>query len=254
MSRETTPDTAGHPCVAMLYPGHSAEDEFPALERRLGGVRLPVVHTWEGPTEHSVRALRALGGRDQLVPAATKARRQHQADAVMWACTSGSFVYGPEGVREQAKWMASAADVPASSTSIAFLEALRTLDVRRASIAATYPAAVTEHFTDLLAADGVKVCAVTSGDVPSGEDAGRLDPGQVTELVLGGGHPDEAEAVVVPDTALHTIGQIAQWEAELGRPVLTANQVSAWHGLRLAGWQGRTTDLGALFANGTGVA
>jgi maleate cis-trans isomerase len=237
----------------MLYPGHSAEDEFPALERRLGGVRLPVVHTWEGPTEHSVRALRALGGRDQLVPAAAKARRQHRPDAVVWACTSGSFVYGPDGVREQAQWVASAADVPASSTSIAFLEALRALGVRRVSVAATYPATVTQHFTDLLAADGVEVCAVTSGDVPSGEDAGRLDPGQVTELVLGGGHPDEAGAVVVPDTALHTVGQIADWEARLGRPVLTANQVSAWHGLRLAGWQGSTPGLGALFANGAGA-
>lgn len=250
MSREES----GRPCVVMLYPGRSAEDEFPALESHLGGVRLPVVHTWEGPTEHSVRALRALGGRDQLAPAAAKARRQHQPDAVVWACTSGSFVYGPDGVREQAQWMASAAEVPASSTSIAFLESLRSLGARRVSVAATYPAAVTRHFTDLLASDGVAVCAVTSGDVPSGEDAGLLDPGQVTELVLGGGHPDEAEAVVVPDTALHTIGRIADWEVELGRPVLTANQVSAWHGLRLAGWQGSTPGLGALFANGTGAA
>ena len=60
--------------------------------------------------------------------------------------------------------------------------------------------------------------------------------------------------MVVPDTALHTVGQIADWEAELGRPVLTANQVSAWHGLRLAGWQGSTPGLGALFANEAGAA
>jgi maleate cis-trans isomerase len=51
----------------------------------------------------------------------------------------------------------------------------------------------------------------------------------------------------VPDTALHTVRLVDVWEAGLGRPVLTANQVSAWHGLRLAGWQGRASGLGALF-------
>lgn len=235
------------PTVVMLYPGYSAEDEYLVLERQIGGVLLPVVHTWEGPTEHDVEALRALGAEDRLVPAA-EAARGLDPDGVMWACTSGSFVYGPDGVHRQAAWIARASGTPASSTSIAFLEALRHLGAARVSIAATYPDAVTRHFVDLLAHDGVDVCAVTSGDVPTGEDAGRLDEDQVTELVAGGGHPAEAEVVIVPDTALHTVRLLTQWEAEWGRPVLTANQVSAWHGLRLAGWSGRVDGLGALFA------
>lgn len=224
------------PTVVMLYPGHSAEDEYAALERVLEGVRLPVVHTWHGGTEHGVAALRELGSRDQLVPAAAEARR-HRPDAVVWACTSGSFVYGSDGVREQAGWIAEAAGCPASSTSLAFLAALRHLGLRRVSVAATYPAVVTRHLTDLLADDGVEVLAVTSGDVPSGEDAGRLDAGQVLALV-GESHPSEAEAVLVPDTALHTLAVLPRLEQRLGRPVLTANQVTAWHGLRLAGWSG----------------
>lgn len=236
------------PAVAMLYPGHSAEDEYPLLERLIGGVRLPVVHTWEGPTEHGVGALRALGDEAPLVAAATVARRHHP-DAVMWACTSGSFVYGADGVHEQAGWMTQAAGVPASSTSIAYLAALRHLGLTRVSVAATYPEAVTRHFTDLLATDGVEVLAVTSGDVPSGEDAGRLDDEQVMELVVGGGHPTAAEAVLVPDTALHTVRLLPRLEAELGRPVLTANQVTTWYGLRLAGWNGQAEELGALFTS-----
>jgi maleate cis-trans isomerase len=234
------------PTVAVLYPGHSAEDDFAALERRIGKVHLPVVHTWEGPTEHGVTALRALGAEDQLVPAAALARR-HRPDALVWACTSGSFVYGAAGVHEQAGWMADAAGVPATSTSIAFLEALRHLGVARVSVAATYPEPVTRHFVDLLTSGGVDVRAVTSGDVPSGEDAGRLDDEQVLALVVGGGHPPEAEVVLVPDTALHTVALLPRLEAELGRPVLTANQVSAWHGLRLAGWRAQADALGALF-------
>jgi maleate cis-trans isomerase len=41
--------------------------------------------------------------------------------------------------------------------------------------------------------------------------------------------------VLVPDTALHTIAGLETLEAAVGKPVLTANQVSAWEGLRLAG-------------------
>jgi maleate cis-trans isomerase len=234
------------PTVCVLYPGHSAEDDFALLEGRLGEVRLPVVHTWEGPTEHDVEALRALGARDQLTPAAEQARR-HRPDALVWACTSGSFVYSVAGAREQAGWISSAGGAPATSTSLAFLAALRHLGLTRVSVAATYPDAVTRHFVDLLTADGVDTCAVTSGDVPSGEDAGMLTDEEVVTLVTGGGHPSEADAVLVPDTALHTVRLLPQLEAELGRPVLTANQVSAWHGLRLAGWRDRADGLGSLF-------
>ena len=122
----------------MLYPGHSAEDDYPALERRLPGVALPVVHTWEGPTEHDVAALRALGAEEPLRAAALRAR-DHAPDAVMWACTSGSFVYGPEGVHTQAGWIADAAGTPASSTSLALLAALDHLGARRVAVAATLP-------------------------------------------------------------------------------------------------------------------
>lgn len=233
--------------AVMLYPGHSAEDDYDVLARALPGTHLPVVHTWEGPTAHDVAALRELGAREQLLPAAQEARK-HDPGAVVWACTSGSFVYGVDGVVEQARWVEEGAGVPGSSTSLSFVEALRHLGATRVSVAATYPADVTAHLTALLEANGVAVLAQTSGDVPSGEDAGRLGPDEVTELVLGGGHPDDADVVLVPDTALHTAALLTALEEQLGRPVLTANQVSAWHGLRLAGWRGTATGLGRLFA------
>lgn len=229
--------------AAMLYPGHSAEDEFPALEGILDGVRLPVRHTWEGPTDHTVTALRALGAADQLVPPALAAAAEG-ARSVVWACTSGSFVYGPEGIHEQARWMAEACGLPCSSTTLAFLAALDFLGIDEVTVAATYPAEVAAHFTEVLAAAGVGVRGISTHDVPSGEDAGRLDPVQVRRLI---GTEHSASAVLVPDTALHTVGLIGELEESLERPVLTANLVSAWHGLRLAGWDGHSDRLGRLF-------
>lgn len=232
--------------VAMLYPGHSAEDDYAALAARLPGVSLPVLHTWEGPTDHDVAALRALGAEGPLRVAAARAR-DLAPDAAMWACTSGSFVYGPDGVHEQASWVAEAAGCPASSTSLGLLAALGHLGARRVAVAATYPAAVTDHLVGLLAAYGVEVLGVSHGDVPTGEDAGRLGPEDVLDLVLAVDRPVGTQAVVVPDTALRTTTLLSRLEDLLGCPVVTANQATTWHGLRLAGWSGTAERLGTLF-------
>ncbi len=125
--------------VGLLYPGHSAEDDYPALEARLGGaIRLPVVITSVGEDAHRVDALLDLGRAERLADGAAELTAE-APDAVMWACTSGSFVFGPEGARNQAAGVAQAIGVPASSTSIAFVDALKALAVRRVAVAASYP-------------------------------------------------------------------------------------------------------------------
>jgi maleate cis-trans isomerase len=76
--------------------------------------------------------------------------------------------------------------------------------------------------------------AVTSRGIITATEVGTLSGHDAGALVAAAQHPD-AEAVLVPDTALHTIDAIEALEQEAGKPVLTANQVSAWEGLRLAG-------------------
>src|SRR5258708_4769920 len=143
--------------VGLLYPGRSAADDFPALEARIGGaVRLPVVITSVGEDAHRVDALLDLGSDEPLADGAAELAAE-KPEAVMWACTSGSFVFGPEGARNQASAVAAAAGVPASSTSIAFVDALRHLGIRRVAIAASYPEDVAEHFVRFLSDGGADV-------------------------------------------------------------------------------------------------
>ncbi|MGY3565253.1 maleate cis-trans isomerase family protein [Sinomonas sp. RB5] len=231
--------------VAILYPGHSAEDEFTQLEGLVPGACFPVIHTWEGSTDHDVAALLKLGCRDLLEPPAKEAGRAG-ADAVMWACTSGSFVYGWEGCAEQARWVADASGAPSSSTSLAFAAAVRHLGLSRVSVAATYPEDVASHFVEFLGGAGITVTALSTYDVPSGEDAGLLG----SDWVLGVAKAADvsgAQALLIPDTALHTLAIIGHLEEAIGMPVLTANQVTAWHGLQLAGHPATAQGLGTLF-------
>ena len=59
-------------------------------------------------------------------------------------------------------------------------------------------------------------------------------------------HP-RAEAILLPDTALHTIEFLDELEAAAGKTVLTANQVTVWEALRLAGALMPQEGLGTLF-------
>ena len=59
------------------------------------GARLPVAHIY-GTDLHAVPELLDLGSPEKLRGGAALLA-QHRPDAVVWACTSGSFVYGPAG-------------------------------------------------------------------------------------------------------------------------------------------------------------
>lgn len=232
--------------VGLLYPGHSAEDDFPTLEARAAGeLRLPVAITSMREDAHRVDALLDLGGDDRLADGVRQLADVHP-QAVMWACTSGSFVFGPEGAHRQAAKVAAAAGVPASSTSIAFVDALQHLGLRRVAVAASYPHDVAEHFVQFLAAGGVEVVAMGSHGIVTAAEVGTLKPERVVDMVTTADHPD-AQAVLVPDTAMHTLTIVDRLEAAVGKPVLTANQVTVWKGLQLVGRVPAISGLGLLF-------
>lgn len=231
--------------VGILYPGHSAEDDFAALEGRVPTVRLPVAITSVGEDAHRVDALLDLGRTDRLTEGAARLGAAHP-DSMMWACTSGSFVFGRDGARRQAADVADASGVPASSTSIAFVDALQHLNIHRVAVAASYPGEVAAHFVSFLSGAGVQVVSMGSHGIVTAAEVGRLGQAQVIEMACAVDHPD-AEAVLVPDTAMHTLGFIDQLESAVGKPVLTANQVTVWKGLQLIGLLPPLPGLGRLF-------
>jgi maleate cis-trans isomerase len=234
------------PTVGLLYPGYGAEDDFPALQERLNGaVRLPLVHTSVGVDHHEVGALLDLGSPARLADGARELLGHHP-DSVMWACTSGSFVFGWDGARQQVDELAQLVQRPVSSTSIAFVEALKHLNLKRVTVAASYPQDVAQHFVDFLGRGGVDVLAMRSHGIETAASVGELSAEQVVDLVRSVDTAG-ADAILVPDTAMHSLGQIDALEQAAGLPVLTANQVTIWEGLRLLGAVPRLPHLGVLF-------
>jgi len=236
--------------VGLLYPGFGAEDDFPALERRLRAdghdVTLPLMHTSVGEDAHRVDALLDLGSHERLVAGAQALAAEHRLDTLMWACTSGSFVFGWEGARDQVERLAAATGLPTSSTSLAFVSACRELDLTRVCIAASYPEDVAEHFRTFLGRAGIEVTSMGSHDIYTAAEVGTLGRDQVVAMVAGLDRSG-AQAVLVPDTAMHSLAWLPDLEEAAGMPVLTANQVTVFEGLRLHGPVPALPQLGALF-------
>ena len=222
--------------LGLLYPGYAAEDDLPWLVDALfpdGTVVADVVHTTMDEDAHDVDVLRDVGSARNLNEGAD-VLREHGADVAIWACTSGSFVFGWKGAQRQVAELEEHFGGPASSTSLAFVAALRALGLQHVAIAATYPEPVTNCLVGLLEDAGFDVRGVGSEDIFTASEVGTLDDDALLAFVKAGDRED-AEVVLVPDTALHTARSLDALEAAVGKPVLTANQVSVWDALRLAG-------------------
>ncbi|MEU6133050.1 maleate cis-trans isomerase [Saccharopolyspora sp. NPDC047091] len=232
--------------AGILYPGYSAEDDYPVLERLLGDdVALPLVHTEMREDAHRVDALLDVGS-EEVLAAGARSLLAHEVSAVIWACTSGSFVFGWDGARDQVEKLQAVTGLPTSSTSFAFVHAAARLGLRRVAVAATYPADVADRFASFLAHDGIEVTRLSSRGIVTAAEVGTLDREQVLEFAAANDDPP-AQALLMPDTALHSAAWLDELEQRVGKPVLTANQVSAWEVLRLAGDTRAREGLGTLF-------
>ncbi|AEY89593.1 decarboxylase [Streptomyces hygroscopicus subsp. jinggangensis 5008] len=232
--------------LGFLYPGHSAEDDYPRIEQLLGSdIRVELVHTDIGEDAHRVDALREMGSADRLAQG-MEGLRLAGAETVVWACTSGSFVHGWEGAQEQVRNLARVAGMPASSTSFAFVHAAREIGVRRVAVGSTYPEEVTALFAEFLRAGGLEVTGARSSGIVTAAEVGTWGEEDVLTLARAADAAD-AEAVLLPDTALHTAAHLSLLEKALSKPVLTANQVTVWEGLRLADRRVNAPTLGTLF-------
>lgn len=169
-------------------------------------------------------------------------------DAVVWACTSGSFIGGLDWARSQAASLAEVAGRPATSTTLAFIAALGFLEVSRVHVLGAYPAPVTRAFVACLGGAGIAVDCWCALDSPDGPSSFRLSLTEEIERFAEALPGDDDAPILVPDTAINSLDLIDSLERRTGRTILAANQVSLWHGLTLLGVAPAMPGLGRLFA------
>jgi maleate cis-trans isomerase len=185
----------------------------------------------QGPLEDAARLLAPIG-----------------LDCVTWADTSGSFMFGVEGARHQAAGIGEAGGAPGSSTSVALLDACTTLGIRSLSVASPYMREVNDALLRFLGEAEIAVTDFGELGLPHERDCSFLAPERMRRLAAGIGRT--GDALFIPCTDVPAVELIGELEQDLDKPVITANQVTAWHALRLSGVRPEHSSGGRLMAAG----
>ena len=151
------------------------------------------------------------------------------AAAVLFACTTCSFVGGPERERAVADVMRAAGARPALTTSASLVRAVRAVGGTRAAVVHPYDRPVGERLRSYL--DGAGIDVVRSSKLEAGatevSEVSTVEPGDVVDAVRRGDDA-RADVVVLSCTELPAYDAIAPLESELGKPVVAAGQAGMW--------------------------
>lgn len=227
-------------CLGVLLPEDGPPDyEWYGLDRRPcfqpGGAPRIEVGQVVSDGHHAREALLSLGATERLSPMGEALVREHGAQAVVWACTSGSFIGGLEWAKAQSRDLSARLGVPVISTALAFREAILALGYRQVDLLSPYPKGVTQQLVTFLTDSDVQVGTVKILDCPYAADSHEVD--LVHEVrTFCDAHASEANPLLVPDTAINSLELVEALNRVTGRAVLTANQVSLWAGLGLIEW------------------
>jgi len=221
--------------VANACIGIVAPYDF-ALDRELwrwvpDSLDLLVTRTPYEPLTVTVEQAQRIGD-PGVVAEATLALTTPAPAVIGYACTAGSFVAGLAGERALVDAMLATGVPAAVTTSGAVVSGLRALGVTKVAVATPYDEAITRLLVGFLEEAGI---AVTGTRHLGLDSAIWTVPREVTLQLVRHAWTEDCEAVFVSCTNLATYDVIADLEAELGVPVVSANQATMWAAVSLAG-------------------
>jgi maleate isomerase len=167
--------------------------------------------------------------------------------AIAYAFTSSSYIRGAaDDAALKARLEERTRGIPVVITCVSATLALRALGAHRLALIDPpwFAPELTAMGADYFRAQGFEVVHAAPAELPSGQRL--VHPGQVYEWTREHA-PADADAVFFGGNGFRVVGVIQALEEDLGRPVLTSNQVAFWHALRLSGARPVVTNYGQLF-------
>lgn len=150
-------------------------------------------------------------------------------DAVLYGCTSGSFVAGVDGDRALCAQLRDITGAPAVTTSSAVLEACHALGMKRLFMITPYPEEINEHEVEFLQAHGLVVTGYDSFRLSHTREYAAVPSAEVARMALANRAAIEAaDGLFISCTQLPAMDQLQGLEDALSRPVICSNQASLW--------------------------
>ena len=211
------------------------------------GIAMHVVAT-EGAADPSAETnlARVLGLADPAAIAeAAKELLPLEVSSIGYACTSASYVRGVEGAAEISREVADVTGLPATTTSTAMVNALRSLEIRSVAVLSPHVDELNERLEAFLRDSGFEVVRMLG--LSEVRDIDAVPAEEVQRLVVEDLDCPDADGVFISCTSMRTSPIIERTEELIGKPVVTANQATVWEALRLAGLFAKRPGLGKLY-------
>jgi len=236
---ENSPALVG---MVVLQSDETLEHDF----QRLIPADKIVQHVTRVPSALEVSS-GSLAAMEQAIPgAAGLFPRTARFEAVGYGCTSAASVIGPERVAEL---IGSACQTRHVSEPLsALIAACRALDLRNIAFLSPYVEEVSVTLRGALHKAGIATPVFGSFDEAEEAKVVRIDGPSIVDAAVALGRNGDCDAVFLSCTNLRTLDVIDEIEAEIGKPVLSSNQVLAWHLCALAGVDLRHEKMGRLLA------
>lgn len=167
-------------------------------------------------------------------------------DAVGYGCTSGTSVIGTKRVAEliHARGLVEEVSEPVS----ALLAACQELDIKRLAFLSPYIESVSAGLRNVLNENGVETPVFGSFNEGNDSKVVRISSRSVYDAAVSLGLNSGCDALFMSCTNLRTLEVIAKIEETLGIPVLSSNQVLAWHLAKLCNLDLKAKNYGRLLS------
>lgn len=153
--------------------------------------------------------------------------------AIAFACTAGSLVGGPGWDKNEIRSMQThSKGISCTTTATAAEEAMRFMGFKKIVIAGPYIDEVNRRFKEFYEASGFKVLKVAGLQIEDLYQMGATRPSQAYRIAMEAVVP-EADGIFIACTNFRCSDVIEEIERDSGKPVVTANQATAWHLLKL---------------------
>jgi maleate cis-trans isomerase len=208
------------------------------------------------PRGVSVHTARIAGGRhgtpETLRGMEAEAKRAAEPlsmvepDVVIYSCTSGSFFEGPVWNQKICDELTAITQCPTITTAGAMVAALQHGGLKRVDVVTPYVELTNERLKAFLTAHGIEPGRLGTFDMLDMFDHAKIQPEEIYRKVKETVSPD-SDAVFVACTQLRAMEVVDMLERDLGKPVYSAVQASAWEAFRTVKVDPQIADLGSLF-------
>ena len=167
-------------------------------------------------------------------------------DVVGYGCTSGTSVIGPARIAELIRRHCRTKQV--SDPLTALIAACHAMQIKRLAVLSPYIEDVSKTLRRRLLEAHIETPLFGSFEEPLETNVARISHNSVVEAACALWSDQSVDALFLSCTNLQTFEAIPAIEAVINAPVLSSNQVLAWHMQSLSGLLGLHHGPGRLFA------